>query len=162
MSETQVETTPNVTPIDKPRVPNAHDLKQQQKLEERLKRTMNQYKINREQALQKIQEEDWNDLPPDKKIRRLEALLSNIVKQIGGDIMNLRSNDSEIADAMDVNLRAFSKMLEKLGITVEEQDKYLTEARAEIAAENAAKKAAAAQEEATGAVVPPEADQFGG
>lgn len=167
----------NVTSIDQPRQPNAQERRRHEKHLERLKRTMNLYKISEEQALKKMQEEDWNDLPVDKKIRRLENLLSNLMREVGNDINNLRSNDGEIATAMDINLRAFSLMLTgECGIKTETQDKYFEEARLEIAAEQRAKQAAQQPQVQTapdapsvkevntpGSVsVPPEATEFHG
>ena len=152
MSESEIQPAPeqtsNVTPIDQPRrQPNANEMRQQKQFEERVRRTMNQFKLTQEQAIKKIQEDDWNDMPLDKKVKRMEALLGNLARQVGGDINTLRSNDAEIADAMDINLRAFTLMLEKLGITIEEQNKFLAQAKLEIQADQAAK--AAAQEGAT-------------
>jgi hypothetical protein len=176
----------NVADISKARKPSKHEMRMAQRFQERLQRLMNRG-MSQQQALLAIQREDYEALPPEKKIKRLEGIIKSIAERLGQDITNLRYNDNELGDAMDVNFMAFSEMLVKLGISREEQDLFVKTAQATMAARRAseleqqkaaaeaAQKAAAAKNEAASVEeeakvddaagtphVPEEATTFGG
>jgi hypothetical protein len=112
-----------------------------------------------EQAHMKIQEEDYERLPIEAKLKRLEMACMQAIQRLAGELGSLQNNDQVIADAMDSNFRAITKALVKLGVTGEEQVAFLKEAEEEIKKdrENQQKvreaHAAAVQEEATKAQV---------
>ena len=93
---------------------------------------------------QVLAREDYERLPPDAKIQRLEGMIKGVLGQISNDVQALRQNDATIAQAMDVNFRALGKALNKLGITAEDQRALMAEAYDELKAEYAAKEAAKA------------------
>lgn len=135
--------------IEKPRPPSKADLKRQQIFQERMQRLVGKG-LSPQQAVERIQREDYERLPPNEKIKRLEGAIVGNFQAVARDVHMLRANETSLADIMDVNFRAFEKMLVKLGLPVEEQRKLLVEAEAEIKAEQAARQAqeAAAQEQA--------------
>jgi uncharacterized protein YoaH (UPF0181 family) len=129
--------------------PNKFQQKQIQKYVERLRRHMAKG-LSEEKARQVMAKEDYDNLSPDKKIQRMESLISALFQGLQGDINNLRHNDSELADALDINFRAFAKMLLKLGVGIDEQKAAVAEAKAEIEAEQKKREEdrAAVEEEA--------------
>lgn len=122
--------------------------KQLQKYIDRVRRHMGRG-LTEDQARMLIAKEDYDNLSPEKKIKRLEGIVIGSVQGVRQDILNLKHNDSELADAMDINFRAFSKMLLKAGISLAEQNVFMAEAQAEVASEQerkAAKKLRQAEE----------------
>jgi hypothetical protein len=97
---------------------------------------------------QVLAREDYERLPAEAKIQRLESMVRGVFDQIFMDVRALRKNDSVIAEAMDVNFRALGKALVKLGVGPDDQRALMQEAHDEIKAEQLAKEAAkaAAQE----------------
>ena len=91
-----------------------------------------------QRAMQALQQEDYDRLPPSEKIKRLEGMLAGSVKQIARDIMELRHNQDAIADAYEINYRALAQMFVKLGLPLEEQKKFMKQASDEIRAEHEA------------------------
>jgi hypothetical protein len=95
--------------------------------------------------------EDYHNLSDSQKIKRLEGILSSTFQNFAKELNNLRHNDTVLADAMDVNFKAFSKMLVKVGVPLEEQQTFIQDAQKEmneerameIAAKHAATKAKA-------------------
>ena len=163
--------------------------KRQQQFQERLRRTMNQHKCDEQKAFQIMQQEDYDRMSPDQKVRRLESLVGQSMQRLAEDINRLEHNHYAIADAFDINYRAVSKMLIKLGIPLEEHARFMKESQDEALAEHkakveqqrliqeaAAKKQQEAQEkirmeaelgknkpvEAKGAELPKDATVFGG
>lgn len=126
------------------------DLKRQEIFRQRMARLMSKG-MNEQQAFERIQREDYERLPVIERVKKLEGAFMGNVQAIARDIHLLRQNESALADVMDVNFRAFEKMLVKLGLPVEEQRKLLVEAEAEIRAEReaaeAARQAAQAQQQ---------------
>ncbi len=117
------------------------DVAKQRQLEERRRRLLNQG-VPPEKVDEVIAKQDWDRLPVDKKILRLERVIVGNVQGLGADLQQLRHNQNILADIMDVNFRAFEKMLVKLGLPVEEQRKLLQEAEAEIKVEREAQQRA--------------------
>lgn len=116
-----------------------------------------------EEVIEKmLDQEDYERLPIDQKVNRLESMLVGMSRGVGEDVRALQHNDGQIADAFDVNLRAVAKMFEKLGITRAEQLEFIKASAIELKAEAEArqeadrkksvdefKKAAAANEQQT-------------
>jgi hypothetical protein len=128
------------TLVDAPKVinkPSKIDQKRQKIFQDRMKRFMSKG-MTPEQAISAMQREDYDRLPPDQKIRRLESALVGNFQQVARDIGLLRQNQNDLADVMDVNFRAFEKMLIKLGVPSEDQKALLKEAEDEIRAERLA------------------------
>ena len=121
------------------------DLKRQKIFQDRMKRFLAKG-LTVEQAVDAIQREDYDRLPPDAKIKKLEGALIGNFQQIARDITLLKQNEDSLADVMDVNFRAFGKMLSKLGLSVEDQQAIFKEAETEFKAEREAAAAAAKAE----------------
>lgn len=152
-TETQLpETKDNVVDLTKTqRKASTRDLKKMKQFEERIARTVNATPgMTRDQAIQKIQKEDYASLPVDKKMTRLEGIVGNFFQQIARDVRALRYNDSVIADAMDMNLRGMARCLELAGVTPEKQKEVLEQVQGEFERErNAQMKAQADRDELT-------------
>jgi DNA-binding transcriptional MerR regulator len=86
-----------------------------------------------------LAKEDFDRLPVDEKLRRTTGAIVSDLQRLQAGINNLRQNDGVLAESMDVNFRALSKILVKLGITVEEQREIMNLSVAEIQAENQAR-----------------------
>lgn len=123
------------------------DQKRQQIFRDRMERFIAKG-MTPEQAVEAIQREDYERLPVPDKIKRLEGALIGNLQAIAGDMSNLRKNQTDLADAMDVNFRGFEKILAKLGVSVEDQRAMLKEAEDEIGAERASPKKPAEEGEA--------------
>jgi hypothetical protein len=92
-----------------------------------------------QQAYVALQKEDYERLPVTEKMKRLEATMIGAIQQLGHELQMLQQNDQIIADAMDANFRAITKILTKLGVSAEEQGKLLAESENEIKADRQAK-----------------------
>lgn len=90
--------------------------KRQKIFQDRLQRLMNQG-MTAEQARAKIYREDYDSLPVETKIDRLEGMFVGNVQGLAEDMSTLKQNQIELADVMDINFRAFEMMLEKLGLS---------------------------------------------
>ena len=128
---------------DKPKKPSAIQLKRQQIFMDRLKRKLNEKNEDgsaktQAQAIQEIQREDYERMPVDKKLQRLEMMFSAVIQQMTKDLAELRHNDGVIADAYDVNYRAMEKMFDKLGIKDEERKNIMQQAHLEAQADKQA------------------------
>lgn len=122
------------------------DAKRQAIREERKKRLMNKG-VSEQRAEEMISNQDYDNLSDDKKIQRLENLFVQTFQGLQRDILALRHNDGLIADAMDINLKAMSKCLEKAGITKEQQGEIIKEVEAELREEQKRKMEAQAMAE---------------
>lgn len=91
---------------------------------------------------QQMAQEDYAAMPPEKKIARLEQIIQGTFQQFAQELANLRHNDGVLADSMDLNFKAFSKMLIKLGLPLEEHREFMQQAQNEIAQERQAEMAA--------------------
>lgn len=91
---------------------------------------------------QQMAQEDYNAMPPEKKIARLEQIIQGTFQQFAQELANLRHNDGVLADAMDLNFKAFSRMLAKLGLPVEEHKAFMQQAQQEMVEERMAEAAA--------------------
>jgi hypothetical protein len=119
-----------ITPIDMKRI---------KALQERVRRWMNANPGKTEtEAMQAIQQEDYDRMPVEKKLLRLENIIRGFMGQVGEDIMTLQQNQYSVSDAFDINYRAVAKMLVKLGLPVEEHAKFMKEAQDEVVAERKA------------------------
>ena len=137
------------TLVDAPKVankPSKIDQKRQKIFQDRMKRFMSKG-MTPEQAINAMQREDYERLPADAKVRRLESALVGNFQQVARDIGLLRQNQNDLADVMDVNFRAFEKMLIKLGVASEDQKALLKEAEDEIRAERLSAQLQAKAEE---------------
>jgi hypothetical protein len=84
-----------------------------------------------------LQREEYDKLPLDQKVARLEAMVVRGFQGIANEMRNLQHNDFELADAMDVNFRGLGKVLAQLGVSPEDQQKIMEAARADIEKERA-------------------------
>jgi hypothetical protein len=155
MSKLQVQS--EVTPEDsvevkaEPRQPTKLEMKRQQIFVDRMKRHMANG-LDQRAAAAAIAREDYERLPVDQKLSRIERVFSQAHQGLATDVQKVHSNQVDLADTMDVNFRAFGKMLEKLGLKGEDQKACFDEAVAELTAEHKAAESAevAAQVETAG------------
>jgi hypothetical protein len=159
--------------------PSRADLKRARIWQERRQRKMNEG-VPEDMVDQVLAREDYDRLPVEEKLRRHESFVAGGIERLAQEMTNLHHNDSVLAEAMDMNFKAMSKMLEKLGIPREEQQVFMQQAIEEVTkereerqaahaaeatrvAEARARQAAAAGVNAGGdASPPPEATSFGG
>jgi hypothetical protein len=137
---TVTESQDNVTSIEAKK-PNKFELKKRQIFMDRMQRLMSKG-MNSQQAQMAIAREDYERLSPADKIKRLEGQLAGLAQSFGMEINNLRHNDGVLADALDLNFKGIAKMLVKLGISLEDQAKFLAEAQKEMEAERVAQREA--------------------
>lgn len=180
--EAVADTKEVVETLQHPKQPTKLELKRMQQFQDRLRRLMNKG-LTEAQAKEAIAKEDWDNLSPAKKIARLQHFTVMMTSGLRYDITALQDNDGELADAMDINFKAFAKILAKLGVSFEEQAGAIAEAQAEIQADKEKKareekakekgqkdaseveaiKAEAKEQEASGETSVPEgATEFGG
>jgi hypothetical protein len=119
------------------------DEKRQRIFQDRMKRLMTRG-MTAQQAYVAIQKEDYDRLPVSEKLKRLEMMVSGALQQFAGDIQNLQHNDRTIADSLDANFRAITKVFTKLNVSPEDQTALLKEAVEEIKAERKEREAAQA------------------
>lgn len=121
------------------------DIKRMQAREERRRRLLNNG-VPEDKVDAVMAAEDYQNLPVDKKLDRFERIVSQALQGLQRDIMALRHNDGVIADAMDINLKAMARALEKAGITKEAQNDIIREVEKELREEQ--KRQAEAEVEA--------------
>lgn len=168
--EQQETQTPSPVEVDVGAVRKALPTEQQRKEalrhQEHRRRLINQG-VPEDQVDAYIAQEKYDRLPPEKKIRLLERRIVDIGQGLAHDIQILRQNDQTITELMDINLRAISKLFERLGVSREDQAAVIQAVQAEIKAEN--EKAAAeelkaevdaAPEESAPAETPEAATEF--
>lgn len=97
-------------------------------LQDRRQRHLNQG-VPPEEVDKIIAREDYERLPVEKKIARLEGLLSATAQGLGRDVETLFKNQGVLLDTMDVNFTAFEMMVTDLGISIEKQRSYVEAAR---------------------------------
>lgn len=133
------------------------DIKRMQAHEERRRRLINSG-VSPEKVDSVIAAEDYSNLSVEKKMERLEKVVSRALQGFQQDIMALRHNDGVIADAMDINLKALARGLQKAGVTLEQQNEIIKAVEVELREEQrqeaearalASKAAAEAREKAT-------------
>lgn len=144
------------------RKPNKFEQKRQKILAERIQRKIAKG-MSPDNAVASIQREDYEALPDSDKIKRLESAMIHNFQRLAGDINTLKSNQDQLADIMDVNFRAFEKMLLKLGIPLQEQLDTMTLVAEEIKTEREARAVAkqVEEEEAKKASLVDSVDQSG-
>jgi uncharacterized protein YoaH (UPF0181 family) len=121
------------------KAPSKMEQKRQQIFIDRIRRHM-AAGMTQEQAVAAIAKEDYERLPVDAKLARIEKVFSNAHAGLANDLNQVHANQVDLADTMDVNFRAFGKMLERLGLKPEDQKACFDAAAAEINAEQAAAK----------------------
>jgi hypothetical protein len=149
MSEESVEEMKpeqDTTTLGGPKKLTKFEQRKQQILTDRMKRHVAAGKTP-EQAYAAIQREDYDRMPVDDKVKRLEGMLVGNIQSLSNDVSMLHKNEKDLADVMDVNFRAFERMMVKLGLPLEEQRKILVEVEAELRAELEARTAARATQQ---------------
>ena len=122
--------------MDKPNKVNA---KQQQIYNERARRLINQG-VDPSKVDQIIAKEDYERMSPAQKISRLESMIVRTNRGIASDISTITENQRTLADFMDVNFAAFSKILESLGVSKEKQREIVEGVEAEFLAKRQAEE----------------------
>ena len=111
--------------------PTKLELKRRQIIQERIQRHMGKG-LTEQQAVQAIQQEDFDAMPLDKKFSKLEDYVLRGLQDLANNITNIQQNQEIIASACDTNFQAIHKLFEKLGIPHVEQQAFLVEARKEV------------------------------
>lgn len=111
-------------------------------LEERRRRLVNQG-VPEDKLESVMAIEDYNNLSLDRKFARFEKITASALQGLQQDIMALRHNDGVIADAIDVNMRAMARALDKAGVSLEAQGVIIKEVEQELRDEAAKKQQAA-------------------
>lgn len=114
--------------------PSTVDLKREAHHQERKRRFINRG-MTPAQADMAMAEEDYRNLPIERKFERFQAGVSQAFQKMAHDILGLRHNDGVIADAIDVNVKAMAKCLEKVGVNLEQQSEIIKAVSQEIAEE---------------------------
>lgn len=113
---------------------SAIELKRQKIWKERYQRLANKG-IDPKKIPIMLAEEDYKNKPLADKFEESKKLNTAITRRLAQDINGLQHNDVVLADSMDVNFRAFAKMLLKLGLSLEDQKTIIQETEKEIAEE---------------------------
>jgi hypothetical protein len=121
----------NVRTMSEARRISKVEMKRMQAYEERKRRLINKG-MDPSKVDEALATEDYNNLPIERKFERLEKLTSQLFQGLQKDVMALRHNDGVIADAMDINLRAVARSLEKAGVTKEMQGEIIREVETEL------------------------------
>lgn len=125
----------------KPQRVSKLEQKRQQIFNDRIQRYMGQG-MSQQDAIARVQREDWERTPAEEKLKRFEGILFGNIEGLAKDMTLLKQNQEMLANIMDVNFKAFDKVLRKLGVSEEEQKKFVDEAIQEVHAEQQARKAA--------------------
>lgn len=125
------------------RKPTKVQIQQQRIFQERIQRKVAKGMALHD-AVAAVKKEDWDRLPIEKKLERYEETLRGGLKGFRNDLMKMEQNDVILADTMEVNFRAFQKILRKLGVSDEDQKVAVKEATQEINEERAAHREAEA------------------
>lgn len=86
-----------------------------------------------------LSEEDYRNMSLEEKFEQHRKITIASIRRIAQDLLDLQHNDRVIGDAIDINFRAFARMLTKAGVSLEDQGIIFKEIRAEVEAELAAK-----------------------
>jgi hypothetical protein len=122
------------TEIVTPRKPTKIEMKRQQQYMERRKRLMNKG-VPESEVDRALAEEEYRNLPVEKKFERFANAMNGAVQSLAKDIMGLRHNDGVLADAMDLNFKAVARALEKAGVPLQLQGEIIKQAEIELRAE---------------------------
>jgi hypothetical protein len=114
--------------------PTAIEIKRQKIWMERFKRLLNKG-VAKEKIPAILAKEDYDNMPLAEKFEQYKKTDLAMTRRLAGDINSLQYNDGVLADSMEVNFRAFAKMLVKLGLSSEDQKALVKEAEDEIKAE---------------------------
>lgn len=107
------------------------DMKRQKDRDERRRRLANKG-VPVERIDETLALEDHQNLSPERRIEKLEGLVVRLFQGLQRDILSLQHNDGVITDALDINLRAMAKCLEKAGIDRDQQGVIITEVETEL------------------------------
>lgn len=144
-NNTQEETFEGST-IAEPRKPTKIEIKRAQQREERRRRLINQG-VPEDKVDQVMVNEDYNNLPLDRRFQDFRSQVVKAIQALSMDVMNLQHNDRVIADAMDTNMRAMSKCLNKVGVPTEDQAQIMKDVISELTEERAKQQQAIAEEQ---------------
>jgi DNA-directed RNA polymerase subunit L len=122
------------------------DQKRQQIFADRVRRKM-AGGMSEEAAFRAVQQEDYDNMPVDKKLLRFQNAVQAAINNLSRDIMELRHNDQVIADAFDINYKVIERVFAKIGISDEERKTYLEEARKELSEERQRRAEAIAKQQ---------------
>lgn len=86
----------------------------------------------------KIAREDYDALPTDKKLKRLENMVQGLAAGVAQDITHIMDNQRIMADTYDINVRVIKKLLGRLGIEPAMFDEAISEVEVEWKAEQEA------------------------
>ncbi len=114
--------------------PSKIDLKRAAQYEERVRRLVNKG-MTRQKAIEAIAEEDYRNMPIEKKFTRFQSAIIQALQKMAQDIVGLRHNDGVIADVIDLNSKAMTRCLQKAGVSVEQQSDIIKSVEAEMAEE---------------------------
>jgi len=114
-----------------PRKISKLELKRAQIYQERRQRLINRG-VPEEKVDATIAAEDYKELPIEEKFDRFEKLMMGALQGMQRDIMALRHNDGVVAEAMDINLQAMARCLEKAGVSREAQSDIIKAVDAEM------------------------------
>ncbi len=129
MDVQQVE--PEVHQIAAARRPTKLEIKRAEIYKERRARAINNG-VPEDKVEAHLAAEDYKNLPLDEKFEKFQSLTAQALIGLQQDIMNLQHNDTVIADAMDINLKAMARALEHAGIDKERQQSIMKEVEQEI------------------------------
>lgn len=107
------------------------DQKRMAAREERRRRLINKG-VPEDKVELMMAQEDFQALPIAEQLLRTRNALEMAIQMLARDIHSLRHNENVLADSMDVNFRAFSKLLTKLGVSAQDQKAAVEEAEREL------------------------------
>lgn len=137
--QSEVGTAPeNVVPIRRTmqeKFANKRELKARKAREER-KVFLKSKGVPEELIEQVLDQEDYNKLPIDQKVARLEqsvgqlqGFISHALRQLSNEMVALRENQEEIADSFDINFKMLEEILVSLNVSEDTQKEILTRTR---------------------------------
>lgn len=107
---------------------------------EKRKKELKDKGLSDEEVEQTLAREEYESLPINEKVTRLERMVAETTQNFAKEINNLFYNDQLVADYMDINMRSVARIFAKLNVSVEEQKKITMEVQEELENERKAKK----------------------
>lgn len=123
------------------RRPTKLELKRAQIYQERRARAINNG-VPEDKVDATLAAEDYKNSPLEEKFERFQNLAVHALQGLQQDILNLQHNDTVIADAMDINLKAMARALVHAGVDIGVQQNIMQEVEKEIHKEQQLQKAA--------------------
>lgn len=123
------------------RKPTKVELKRAQIYQERRARAINNG-VPEDKVDATLAAEDYKNSSLEDKFTRFQNLAVHALQGLQQDILNLRHNDTVIADAMDVNLKAMARALEHAGVDIATQQGIMQDVEKELQKEQQMQKAA--------------------